>query len=184
MEARTPEVRSVTPQRSCLPLQKLVCNQSPLVFVVPGFGSWGKACCLVARHKNIYSAAEPSYGVITLYLYGNHQGTQCKCHILACIKHTERKLYTGEQKAIGIWCTEIKCSEFSALRSLQIVVLCSGSQTRAEGWSLHQNHIRAASFMSCLGQHLVEKEWFYGTLGKEQWKLWIFSLKLFLSKQK
>lgn len=63
-------------------------------------------------------------------------------------------------------------------------MLCSGSQTRVEGWSLHQNHITAASFMPCLGQCLVEKEWFYGTLGKEHWKPWIFSLKLFLSKQK
>lgn len=109
MEARTPEVRSVTPQRSSLPLQKLVCNRSPLVFVVPGFGSWCKAFCLIARPKSFQCCTEPSCWVITLCLYGNHQEIQCKCHVLAC------KKYTGEEKAIGIWCTEIKYPKFSAV---------------------------------------------------------------------
>lgn len=93
----------------------------------------------------------------------------------------ERKLYTGEEKGIGIRCAEIKCPKSSAIRSLQTVMLCRGSQTTVEGCSLHRNHIRAASFMSSLGQCLVEKGWFYGTLGKEQWKPWIFSLTFLFS---
>lgn len=175
MEARTPEVRSVTPQRSSLPLQKLVCNRSPLVFVVPRLGSWCKAFCLIARPKSFQCCTEPSCWVITLCLYGNHQEIQCKCHVLAC------KKYTGEEKAIGIWCTEIKYPKFSASRSLQTVMLCRGSRTTGKGCSLHQNHNGAASFTPSLGQCLVEKGWFYGTLGREQRKSWIFSLTFLLS---
>lgn len=176
MEARTPEVRSVTPQRSCLPFKKLVCNQRPPVFVVPGFGSWCTAFCLTA-HLKFYSVVQsPAIGLL-LFIYmvtaGEFSANAMSMHVKNI---QERKLYTGEDKAIAMWCTEIKCPKSRALRSLQTVMLCRGSRTTVEGCFLHQNHIRAASFMSILGWCLVEMAWFYGTLGKEQWKPWIFSL--------
>ena len=157
MEARTPEVRSVTPQRSCLPLQKLVCNQRPPVFVVPGFGSWCKAFCLIV-HPKVYCAAQsPAIGLL-LFIYMVTTGAFCANVMSMHVKILqERKSYTREEKAIGIWCIEIKCPKASTLRSLQTVMLCRSSETTAEYCFLYQNHIRAASFMSGLGQCLVEK---------------------------
>lgn len=91
----------------------------------------------------------------------------------------ERKLYTGEEKAMGVCCTETKYPKSSELRSLQTVMLCRGLQTTAEMLFASKSHQSSASFMSGLSQCLVENKWFYGTLGKEQWKLWIFSRLIF-----
>lgn len=151
MEARTPEVRSVTPQRSCLHLQKLVCNQRPPVFVVPGFGSWCTAFYLTAHLKSYSVAQSPAIGLL-LFIYmvtaGEFSANAMRMHVK---NRRERKLYTREDKAIAIWCMEIKCPKCSALRSSQTVMLCRGARTTVEGCSLHQHHIRAASFMSSLG---------------------------------
>lgn len=87
------------------------------------------------------------------------------------------KKYTGEEKAIGTWCTEIRLPKSSALRSLQTVMLTAYSGGLLFASKSHRSCIIHVSF----GQRLVQKGWFYGSLGKEQWKPWIFSLTFLFS---
>lgn len=165
MEARTPEVRSVTPQRSCLPLQKLVCNQSSWSSWCRDLEADVKGCFFFFNtpFKSLQCCIEPIYSTVTLYLYGNHWGIQCKCPVLRVKNIQERNFCTGEEKAIGICCKEIKHPKSSELRSLQTAEAYRPLPRATSIWCQS-----SALFVFSLGQRLVEKGCFYGTLGKEQ----------------
>lgn len=141
--------------------------------MVPGFGSWCKAFLFFffnTPSERLQCCIQPIYSTVTLYLYGNHWGIQCKRPVFRMKNIQDRNLCTGEETAIGICCTEIKHPKSSELRYLQTAEAYRLLPRATSIWCQ-----RSASFVFSLGQCLVEKGCFYRTLGKEQWKLLIFS---------